>query len=217
MSMWHAIGCQLQHPQGFAGRLAGAAMRVVNARPNLVAIDSLEVRPHDTVLELGCGPGHALAVMAARIPSAEVNGMDRSAVMLGQAASRNLKAIREGRVRLLAAEFEWLPFRDATIDRILAVNVIYFWHDTLRVLGEIRRVMRPAGRLVIYATDASSMRHWKFASPGTHRLFDRAALTGVLKDAGFNQRQIRVEEIDVMARVRGLLATCSRHDEGPCA
>ncbi len=211
MSMWHAIGCQLQHPQGFAGRLAGAAMRVVNARPNLVAVDALQVGPHDTVLELGCGPGHALSVIASRAPFNTINGIDRSSVMLGQAASRNAKAIREGRVRLMAAEFEWLPFRESTFDKILAVNVIYFWRDTRRVLDGIRRVLRPGGRLVIYATDAASMRHWKFASPDTHRLFDRAALARVLEEAGFDRRRVCVEEIDVMAQVRGLLATCSMH------
>ncbi len=216
MSIWHTIGRQLQQPHGLAGRFAGAAMRVINARPNLLAVEALQVEPYDNVLELGCGPGHALAVMASRCPTATVNGIDRSTVMLEQAAARNGKAIREFRVRLLAAEFERLPFRESTIDRILAVNVIYFWHDTARVLREIRRVLRPGGRLVIYATDAAAMRHWKFAAPDTHRLFDRASLAAALDDAGFDRGRRRLDEIDVMAQVRGLLAICSTDADGPC-
>ena len=41
-----------------------------------------------------------------------------------------------------------LPFENASFDKILAVNVIYFWRDAAAVVKEIRRVLRPGGHLL---------------------------------------------------------------------
>src|SRR3546814_16213176 len=75
--------------------------------------------------------------------------------------------------------------RSSDLDRIRAVNVIYFWYDMPRVLSEIHRVLRAKGRLVIYATDKVSMQHWTFAGAETHRHFDADSLRDIFNGSEF--------------------------------
>jgi ubiquinone/menaquinone biosynthesis C-methylase UbiE len=138
------------------------------------------------VLELGFGPGYAIEAMAREAFDGHVYGVDQSSLMLEQAGRRNRAAIREGRVALYQARFDCLPFGDACIDRLLAVNVIYFWDDLPRMAKEIRRVLRPGGRAAVYATDSGTMCRWKFAGAPTHRLYSAQSLPEALANAGFD-------------------------------
>ncbi len=203
--MWEAMGRQLRNPEGLGGRLTGKFMRVVNRTPNRLAVDALDLAPEDVALDLGCGPGHALALMAAR--AATVHGMDQSETMLGQAAQANRLAVREGRVVLARGEFDRLPYPTGMFDKILASNVMYFWKNAPGVLAEIRRVMRLGGRLSIYVTDARTMRQWKFAGPDTHRLFDADALRILLRRGGFENDRITLSPVRLSGGIHGLLAT----------
>ena len=141
--VWRSIGEQLRHPTGLAGRVAGALMRIANERPNSLAVEALRIEPHDTVLELGFGPGRAIEAIACQAFAGHVYGVDHSSLMHRQASRRNWLAIREGRVTLRRASFDCLPFDQACIDKLLAVNVIYFWDDLVGIAREIRRVLRP--------------------------------------------------------------------------
>jgi ubiquinone/menaquinone biosynthesis C-methylase UbiE len=209
LPIWQAIGRQLQCPSGEVGSVAGLVMRIVNVGPNRLSVDTLQIEPEDTILELGFGPGHGLKLLASRAKAGMVHGVDLSPVMLEQATLRNRTAIRAGRVVLHRSGFDAVPLADASVNKVLAVNVIYFWHDAARVLCEIRRVLRPGGRLVIYATDAATMRRWKFAGEDTHRHWTRNDLLAALCGAGFAPRAIAVREVTLVGGVHGLIATAS--------
>jgi len=209
VSPWHGVGRQLRRPSGLLGRLTGVLMRLINATPNRLAVDALRINPYDIVLELGFGPGHAIALLAALATRGFVYGIDQSPVMLEQAQTRNRRAIDAGRVYLYEAAFERMPFEDASVDKILAVNVIYFWQDAAAVLAEIRRVLRPGGRIVIYATEAASMQRWKFAGPKTHLLFTAADLSALLARGGFNPDGVTVAKVPIAKGIDGLIATAS--------
>jgi ubiquinone/menaquinone biosynthesis C-methylase UbiE len=217
VSPWDSVGQQLRRPHGLIGRLTGVLMRLVNAAPNRLAVQALGIAPQDIVLELGFGPGHAIGLLAARATNGFVYGIDQSPVMVEQAQVRNRRTIEAGRVYLYEAAFDRLPFEDASVDKILAVNVIYFWQDSAAVLAEIRRVLRPGGKIAIYATQASSMRRWKFASPETHRLFTAHELSTLLEQGGFRPDQIKVLEIPIARGIDGLIATASMPTGSPKA
>lgn len=207
MSFWGAFGRQLAHPQGLAGRVTGSLMRLVNRHANILTVDALNVQAYNNVLEMGFGPGEGIARLAALAPKGMVFGIDHSATMLAQATRRNAKLIRRGRVRLRQSTFDSLPLADASIDRILAVNVIYFWHDGAAVMKELRRVMRPGGRLAIYATEVATMRKWKFAGSHTHRHFDDQNLRDLLRDGGFDPDDIAIGRVVLAPGIFGLIAT----------
>lgn len=205
MELWSAIGRQLRNPHGIGGRLIGRFMRVVNRTPNQRAVDALCLTALDVALDIGCGPGQAIASMAKR--ARKVHGLDQSQTMLEQARQANLKSILQGRVVLKQGAFEMLPYADESIDKILAANVMYFWSDIPAMLAELRRVLRPGGRIAIYVTDAISMRNWKFARGDTHRLFDAIELRSALAQGAFGDCRVDIEELPLSGGVRGLLAT----------
>jgi len=216
-SIWQAIGEQLQNPSGLAGHITGMMMRIANSEPNRLAVKALRIESADTVLELGCGPGHAIQLMEREALAGRIYGLDQSSVMIEQAGRRNRIAVREGRVVLYQSRFNLLPFRDCTMDKILAVNVIYFCRDLPAVLREICRVLRPGGRVAIYATDKGTMRRWKFAGPDTHRLYDAVDISGALRQAGFDVRRICIRKVRLFGSVQGLLTTSTRAAHLPAA
>jgi len=204
---WSAIGRQLRHAMGAFGWTVGHFMRFLNARSNALAIAALDLQGDEDILELGCGPGRAVKLMAAQAPRGVIHAIDQSAAMLAQSRSRNWETIRAGCVHLYQARFEDLPLRGRSIDKILAVNVAYFWSDSQRILREARRVLRPGGTLSVYVTDVSTMRQWKFANAETHRLFDTVGLVGMLQHGGFHREQVTVTNIEVLPGMTGLIAT----------
>lgn len=206
LSAWEFIGHQLRCPTGLSGRLIGYAMEIANRKPNRTAIDALAIQATDRVLELGFGPGSAIKEMAALAPYGSVYGIDRSPVMLAQAKARNRQAVRAGKVALIQGTFDALPLCDASVDKVLAVNVAYFWNETGSALSEVRRVLCPGGLLSIYATDVSAMQSWKFAKPETHRTFSRSTLAQLLRDGGFDSDEIHVEQIRTTRSICGLVA-----------
>jgi SAM-dependent methyltransferase len=204
--MWDAMGRQLRHPSGFTGRMIGRAMAIANRRPNRIAIEALEVAPEDVVLELGFGPGRAIGKLASLIGTGCVRGIDQSATMLAQACRHNRRAIETGRVELRQGRFDALPWPSASVDKILAVNTVYFFRKDAVEIHEARRLLRPGGTMAIYATDKSAMARWRFSGPDTHQTFDRADLVALLRTGGFDDDEITVHAADVGYGIAGLLA-----------
>ncbi|MBK5199070.1 MAG: methyltransferase domain-containing protein [Methyloceanibacter sp.] len=208
-AVWQGIGAQLRNPSGLWGRTTGGVMAFANAKPNTLAVAALSLRDGESLLELGCGPGRALQGLL-RLPHlARVIGLDWSEVMLAQASRRNRLAVEAGRLVLVRGDFARLPFVDELADAVLAVNVVYFMYGSAAV-REARRVLRPGGRMVLYATDRSAMRRWPFSGRHTHRLFDNNRLTALLIDAGFAAECIRIEGVDAGFGIKGLLAVAQK-------
>ncbi|PZG06242.1 class I SAM-dependent methyltransferase [Nonomuraea aridisoli] len=151
MDIRRMIVNQFGHPRGAAGRVVGWVMahRPSNRRRNVWAAGLLDVRPGDRVLEIGFGPGVAVAELSRRVgESGHVHGIDRSAVMLRQASRRNAAAIRSGRVTLTLGEAERLPL-DGPFDAILAVNTLGHWTAPAERLADLRARLAPGGRIAI--------------------------------------------------------------------
>ncbi len=175
------------------------AHRRSNRERNGWVVSLLDVRPADRVLEIGFGPGLAIAGLADRVTRGRVYGIDRSAVMVRQASRRNRAAIRAGRVELIQSTVDDLPRFGEPLDAILAVNSVGFWADPVARLHELRRLLRPGGRIAL----ASQPR-----CPGATRdTTARAALElhDLLTRAGFTRT--RVETLGLDPPVACVLAT----------
>ncbi|MFL6121555.1 class I SAM-dependent methyltransferase [Actinophytocola sp.] len=112
-------------------------------------VSLLDVRPADHVLEVGFGPGIAIAELARLATRGRIYGIDHSSVMVRRATRHNAAAVRAGRVRLVHAPVEELPSFDQPLDIVLAVNSLGFWHDPVQRLRELRGLLREGGRIVI--------------------------------------------------------------------
>jgi ubiquinone/menaquinone biosynthesis C-methylase UbiE len=116
-----------------------------------LAVEALAVRPGQTALDLGCGPGTDLAALAEAVtPSGAVFGIDSSAEMLERARARSAELPQ---VALQRGDIHALPYADASIDRAHTDRVLQHVAEPARVLAEARRVLRPGGRLVMAEPD----------------------------------------------------------------
>src|SRR3989344_579651 len=93
-----ALAPQLRNPHGELGREVGRVMEQRTKPINMFALDCLHIQSTDHVLEIGFGPGLAMAEVAKRTPLGHVSGIDQSEVMLKMATEKNGQAIEEGHI-----------------------------------------------------------------------------------------------------------------------
>jgi SAM-dependent methyltransferase len=192
---------QFHNPTGAGGHVAGWVMshRSSNVSRGRWAVEQLDVQPAERVLELGCGPGVALAALAERAGLAV--GVDQSSVMIGQAERRNRAAIAAGRAQLVCTTVEDLlplertadgaapPF-DQPFDAVLAINNVGFWDQPARRLAVLRDLLRAGGRVALVNQPRC---------PGADASTSRAAaeeLSGLLETAGYTRIAARTLDLD---------------------
>jgi ubiquinone/menaquinone biosynthesis C-methylase UbiE len=98
----------------------------------------------ERVLDVGCGTGVLLERLVDRYPDSQLTGVDLSPAMVAQARRRLPE-----RVTLDVADAEALPFPDHSFDLVFSVSSFHFWPAPELALADLRRVLRPGGRLVI--------------------------------------------------------------------
>jgi SAM-dependent methyltransferase len=182
-AMDHDVIGQAHHPRGAAGRVTAWEMahRPSNRQRSRWVVSLLDVQPASQVLEIGFGPGLAIAALA-RAGAGHVYGIDHSAVMLEQASRRNAAAIRAGRVTLIRASVDQIPpALDGPFDAILAINSLAFWPAPAERLAELRRRLAPGGRMAI-----ASQPRCPGATADTSRNAARE-IGDLLRGAGFTQ------------------------------
>jgi arsenite methyltransferase len=106
-----------------------------------------DLRPGETVLDLGSGGGIDVLLSARRVgPSGRAYGLDMTGDML-ELARANAAQAGAGNVEFLLGHIEAIPLPDAAVDVIISNCVINLSGDKQRVLDESFRVLRPGGRL----------------------------------------------------------------------
>jgi SAM-dependent methyltransferase len=174
-------------PRGVLGRLGGWLMALEHSGISSFVVDLLAVEPEDRILEIGCGPGTATKLVAARATSGLAAAVDPSRVMVAQARRRLRSEIKAGRAEVAQAPAEQLPFDDESFTGALAIFTVHHWSDALRGLREILRVLRPGGRLVIaeHTCGHGEGRDQDVHSPSAMSDDFIAGTAELLTDAGF--------------------------------
>jgi SAM-dependent methyltransferase len=142
------------HPPSLDGALLGeVVVRAATCPRERIAEDVVELLglgAGDAVLELGCGSGRMLSVLASRLREGSALGIDPSELMVRHARWRLARWIARGRVEVAVGGSEELSaFGEGRFDAIFGVHVVYFWQTPLPHLAEIRRALRPGGRLLL--------------------------------------------------------------------
>lgn len=189
----------LGKPEGELGIALGKVMNENNAQVIEAAYRRLGLQTGHSVLEIGFGNGHTVPLLMKQAETLNYVGIDISETMVAEATSFNQPLIDAGRAAFHFAAAGSLPCADASVDRAVAVNVIYFWPDPVHELSEIRRVLRPDGMSVIAATDAASATAYPFARAEFGFYAREAdALVALHRQAGFSA--VAIEPFDDMGR-----------------
>ncbi|WP_042385145.1 methyltransferase domain-containing protein [Streptacidiphilus melanogenes] len=116
-----------------------------------VMVRALAPVPGQTVLDVGCGPGGDVPLLAGAVTaSGRVLGLDREPRMVADARARHGQ--RSG-VAFLGADAHALPLASACVDRVWMHRVLQHAADPALVLTETARVLRPGGRVVLAEPD----------------------------------------------------------------
>jgi len=128
---------------------------VVEQRRQVLA--ALAVQAGESVLDIGSGPGLLAVEMAVAVGAAgRVVGIDISDSMLSLAAARSIPA-GAAPVSFHHAGVDHLPFPDVGFDVAVSTQVLEYVEDIPAALTEMRRVVRPGGRVLILDTDWDSI------------------------------------------------------------
>ena len=114
-------------------------------------LDELDIRPGQTALDLGCGPGTDLASLAQAVTATgPVIGVDHDQATVDAARERTAD---RPTVTVRLGDIHELPLPDRTADRARTDRVLQHVADPARALRDIHRVLRPGGRLVMGEPD----------------------------------------------------------------
>lgn len=106
-------------------------------------IGAADISPGDEVLDVGCGTGVLTRELGAVVGEGNVCGLDFSASMLGVAREQCPGVeFRQGNAMAL-------PYREGSFDAVLSSFMLMFIPDPVQAICEMRRVLRPGGRLVV--------------------------------------------------------------------
>ena len=169
--------------------------------------EAVRNRQTPRILDCGCGTGHNLALL--RLYGAPV-GIDLTWTGLAFARSRGERAIAH-------ATAASLPFPDAAFDVVTSFDVIYALDDAVEAaaLGEMFRVLRPGGHLVVNAAAMDVLKGNHSVLANEVRRYNRRTLSDRLTRTGFEIRRMSYTNatiLPIVAAVR-LFQRASGHEE----
>jgi ubiquinone/menaquinone biosynthesis C-methylase UbiE len=170
------------------------------------AMAALQPRPGEQVLDIGCGSGEtSLELAAAVTPGGQVTGADISRPML-EVARRRAEGMAA--LRFVEADAQTYPFTPATFDAVFSRFGVMFFADPAGAFGNIRKALRPGGRLAFVCWRAPSenpimvlpmmaaapylppVEPTDPTAPGPFAFADPERVRGILSKAGFSDIQI---------------------------
>ncbi len=176
-----------------------ARLAALNRITNRAFVEFLAVEPGDRVLEVGSGLGLLAVEVADSAPDVRVVGVERSPAQIAAAA-------RSSRVEYVEGDAQALSLPDASFDVAYARYLLEHVSRPDSVLAEMRRVLRPGGRVAVCENDISLLRVdppcpafetvWRVFQEYQRRLggdaLVGARLYRLLRAAGFSQIELSV-------------------------
>jgi len=141
----------------------------------------------ETILDVGCGEGITLEKLLGAFPGKQISGID--------AESENIAICRQQGLPIIPGNVYQLPIADVSVDCVLFLEVIEHLTEPARALAEIRRVLRPRGRvIIIFPNDAmfkiarimTGMIREAFYDPGHVMQWTPGKIRRALQSLGFS-------------------------------
>ena len=180
---------QGRKPNGFTGYIIGKAMNVFHSKSYKLGLSKIPKVDNSICLDIGCGGGKLVKLLALQKHNAKVYGLDHSYQMVNLSTKVNKSFIKDGVVEIIQGSVSKLPFPDTHFDLITAFESIQFWPDLDLSLNEVRKKLKPSGIFLIVNMIPKEDSKW----------FDIVQIKSVeeymsrLKIAGFSNISIDIE------------------------
>jgi len=198
MSLMEKMVKQCKKPTGTFGRFMARSMNYGHSKVAQWGLSHVSINKNNTILDVGCGGGKTVNTLTKTATEGKIYGIDYSADSVKVASKINKKPINEGKVEILHASVESLPFSDDSFDLVTAVETYYFWPDLINSLKEIRRVLKPGGSAILinecYRCDKFEKRNAKWARMGDFTYHLPEEFRKFLEKAGYSSIQIKILE-----------------------
>ena len=156
-----------------------------------------EMKP-DAILDIGCGGGMMISLLAEKFPKAKIAGIDISDTSVGYAREYNRELIGSGRCRIDNASVSKIPYDDGSFDLAVSCESYFFWPDLVRDMEEVSRVISLGGYIAIISEayphpDFEGINREHSEKYGM-RLRSNAYMEALIGSMGFDVKTITVEE-----------------------
>jgi ubiquinone/menaquinone biosynthesis C-methylase UbiE len=189
-----AVFKQFRKPTGWLAGLAGLGMNRGHEKVWRWGLEHTTIQPDATILDVGCGGGGAVRILARAASRGKVYGVDYSEYVLPTACLINRALIRQGHVEIKHGSVSDLPFPNDTFDLATAFETTLFWPSLVDDLREVRRVLKPGGTLLIaneaYADAKFAERNAKWSRLASFQLQTPEETRQCLVEAGYAQVEI---------------------------
>jgi ubiquinone/menaquinone biosynthesis C-methylase UbiE len=194
MGIMQAMFKQFRKPTGWMAKFAGLGMNREHEKVWRWGLEHIAIAPDAVILDVGCGGGGAVKILAQAAPHGKVCGVDYSEDVLLTARRVNRVLIEQGRVEIKHGNVSDLPFSDAAFDLATAFETSMFWPNPADDLREVRRVLKPGGTLLIaneaYTDTRFEERNTRWACWADFQLQTPEETRQCLVEAGYAQVEI---------------------------
>lgn len=186
---YYKLVLNARSPKGFWGKMMIRSMNKGHYEVTGWGLDNTEIEDDFTILDVGCGGGKTVERLSKLSPKGKVYGIDYSELAVKKSTKFNKKAIKQGRVQIDHGSVSDLPYKDETFDLVTAVETYYFWPDKINDLKEIKRVLKPNGKVLLVfemCKDTSSPDKWiEVEKLANIKAVSEAEIRNALITAGF--------------------------------
>jgi ubiquinone/menaquinone biosynthesis C-methylase UbiE len=179
------LGDQYQCPRGFRGRLVAMMMNRHHESLTLWGLTKVTIGSEYVVLDVGCGGGKTVSRLAQLLPQGKVFGIDYSADMVKFSKKINKMLIAQNRVDIIEGSVEKMSFKDDFFDLVTAFETYYFWTNFPDALKEIKRVLKPGGKLLLVNELICGATPEKLIEETHVKLFPLEKIHNVMQSVGF--------------------------------
>jgi cyclopropane fatty-acyl-phospholipid synthase-like methyltransferase len=116
----------------------------------LWAAETLSISPDDSILEIGCGHGVAVSLIAEKLTTGKIIAIDRSESAIRAAAQRNENHLAAGKAEFHLTSLHEVDFGETRFHKIFAVNVNVFWLTPAKELAVLKKLLTTDGILYLF-------------------------------------------------------------------
>jgi ubiquinone/menaquinone biosynthesis C-methylase UbiE len=163
MNVLDKVVLQAKRPTGLFGAFIARAMNRGHDKLTDWGLGFLTIKLDNILLDIGCGGGRTISKLARIAANGKVYGIDYSDVSVAISSKVNKSYVNRGKVEIKKASVSSIPFSENFFDAITAIETYFLWPDLENDIKEVRRVLKPKGKLLIVSEVYKSNKRDKWA------------------------------------------------------